>query len=180
MKIKFIFSALLISAVLNAVEITGIGYGDTQKESLKNALSSLSNRISVVVKSEFETKASKISDKFKKDTKQKISLTSNLPIKGAKFSVLNGPRLAKTTAIINTKYSLPSYESELKRLEKNINYSLKKLSKEKDKAIQYDILGLLLNDIENFNKHKVVAILLNGKNLPTLKTTLSFVSPSTN
>jgi hypothetical protein len=166
---------LVVSAVLNAIEITGMGYGKTQEESLKNSLSTLSNRISVEVKSELITITASAGSEFEKVISDKVSLSSNLPIKGAKYKVIDEPLLTTTIATISTKYSLASYVSELKRLEKNINDGLKRESKEKNKTLQYDILNILLNDIENFNKHKIVATFLKGKNLPTLKTTLAFV-----
>jgi hypothetical protein len=165
MKKKFIFSGLLISGVLGATEIIGTGYDETQEESLKNALSTLSNRISVEVKSELRALATSVG------SDDKASVSSNLPIKGEKYKVIDD----KTIVKLSTKYSLAAYISELKRLEKNINDGLKRESKEKNKTLKYDILNILLNDIENFNKHKTVAILLKGKNLPTLKTTLAFV-----
>jgi hypothetical protein len=168
LKIVFI---LLFSTYLYGVSITGVGYGGDEKSSLKDSLSDLSNKISVVVKSDFTTITNNINKKYSKDSSQKVSLSSNLPVKGYKVKTIDEVPDVKTTVILDSINSLGVYEMELKRLKRNISNALISLKKTKNKNIQYDILHSILKDIDNFNKHKVVAFLLKGKNLPDLDIT---------
>jgi len=89
--------------------------------------------------------------------------------------VLNGKRVTKTTATLDTKSSLTVYKMELTRLQKNIAYNLLELQTTKDKDIEYEILLTLLSDINNFNKHKIIATLLDGKNLPNIDITIASI-----
>ena len=174
-KLSLILLVQLLTSSLYGVTITGQGYADLEKDSLKEALSDLSNRISVNVKSDFKT-YTKVIDKDYKQSKEKlVEISSSLPIKGALFDTLIGDRLTKTTASLTTKNALGAYTMELKRLEKNISKNLIKLKNTKNKTLKYNILVQLYEDIENFNKHKIVATMLDGKNLPTIKTTISDV-----
>ena len=127
MKIKLIILLLIFINSLNAITITGIGYGKNENESLKEALADLSNKISVTVKSNFKTIIETDNDEFKKFHKKTIFLYSNLPIKGVNYQTINGIKVTKITAILDSDNSLKSYIMELKRLEKNIDFNILKL-----------------------------------------------------
>lgn len=160
---------IIISLIgLNATTIIGQGYGDNEKESLKDALSDLSNRISVNVKSDLKTFTNTVNKKYKKSISQIVHLSSSLPIKGAEFKTINSARLTKTTAILNSSKALYIYKKEIAKLKRNISSSFKELKKSKNSDIKYKILTQILEDIESFEKHKIVAILLGAKNLPSL------------
>ncbi len=78
--------------------------------------------------------------------------------------------------MINSKTALFLYETEINRLEKNISQSMKDIKNSKNDDKKYTILNQVLQDIENFNKHKIVAIVLGAKNLPDLSTSKSEVT----
>ena len=172
-KLKLTIITTIMATVLNAVTITGVGYGSNEQDSLKESLADLSNRISVNVKSDFKTYTMVLNEQYSKNREKLINLSSDLPIKGAIFKKLNGRRVVKTTAILNSKNALSAYMVELERLQKNISHNISKLGTTKDKDTKYDILTQTLKDIENFNKHKIVAVMLGGENLPILNTTIS-------
>jgi len=174
-KLKLLSLTWLSTTLLNATTIIGVGYGINENDSLKESLADLSNKVSVTVKSEFKTITKAMGKEYNKDNIKTTTLSSNLPIKGARYKKLDGDRLTKTTAILDSKNSLKAYMMELKRLKKNIAYSLLTLETTKDETKKYDILLMLLNDIENFNKHKIVATLLEGNNLPSIDITISQV-----
>lgn len=136
-------------------------------------MSDLSNKISVDVKSDFQSITKSLGKAYEKSNEKLVQLSSNLPILGADFQNLVGERLVKTTATISSEISLEVYITELKRLKKNISHSMLEFENSKNDAIKYRILNQLLNDIENFNKHKIVALILKGENLPTLDITKS-------
>jgi len=173
---KFLTFLTLLFLSLNAITITGIGYADDRKESTKEALADLSGKISVEVKSHFKTIVEVIGKDFQKHKEKLIDTSSNLPIKGAEFVYFDGMRLTKATAKLDSKTALKLYINELKKLQKNIAFLNSKLQTTKDKNIKYDLLNLLLKEIDSFNRHKIVAILLGGENLPTLEMTKSQVA----
>lgn len=174
--IKLTFIVLLTNTILNATTITGTAYASIEKDSKKEALSDLSNKISVTVKSNFKTITKSFGKNYEKSNEKLVQLSSNLPILGADFKNLIGDRLIKTTAKISSEVSLKVYVTELKRLQKNISHGMLAFENSKNDDIKYHILNQTLNDIENFNKHKIVALLLGGKNLPTLDVTKSEIN----
>jgi len=166
MKKTFLFLIIVLS--LYSVTISGVGIADTKQGAKKEALGDLSSNISAKVKSKFIREEEVIGKSVIIDKKNFISVSSNLPIKGAKFNTFEGARLTQVKALLNDKDSLKVYKEELKRIKKNITTLYQNLQKEKNKDIQYNILQSLLNLIESFNKHKIVAMILKGKNLPSL------------
>ena len=58
----------------------------------------------------------------------------------------------------------------------NATSSMTEFKKSKNENIKYRILNQTLNDIENFNKHKIVALILQGENLPSLNITKSEIN----
>ena len=170
---KLLTTLLFLSSLVQSATITGIGYADIEKEAKKESLADLSNKISVDVKSDFKTITKALGDDYQKLNEKLIELSSNLPLKGIEFKTLVGNRLVKTTAILSTKKALILYISELKRLHKNISASMLEYETAKNDDAKYNILNQVLKDIQSFNKHKTVAILLGGKNLPILNTTQS-------
>jgi len=175
-KIKLILLSIITITTINATTISGIGYADLGNEAKKEALADLSNKISVNVKSNFKTITKAMGKKYTKSNEKLVQLSSNLPILGASFEELVGNTLVKSTATINSQTALNLYTMELKRLSKNISHGMLELETTKNDDVKYTILNQILNDIKNFNKHKIVATLLEAKNLPTLTTTVSEVS----
>ena len=168
---------MFVITSLNAVTITGQGYGINEQESLEESLSDLSNKISVQVKSNFKSYIVTDDATYNKRKEKLIELSSSLPIKNVNITVMDGEELTKTTTSITTKHSLPAYMSELNRLSKNIKDTVLKLHQIKRgaTALKYKILIQLLQDVENFNKHKIVAIILNARDVPVINITESKV-----
>jgi len=162
---------LIIALSLYSVTISGVGIADTKKEAKKEALGDLSSNISAKVKSKFISQKEVFGKSIVVNRKNFISIGSNLPIKGVKFNTLEGARLTQVNALLSDENSLKLYKEELKRIKINITTLYQNLQKEKNKDIQYNILQSLLNLIESFNKHKIVAMILKGKNLPSLDIT---------
>ena len=164
MKKKAIIFLLLLVSYSFATTIKGIGYGDNKEERLKNAVSDLSEEISVEVKSIYISHAQVDGKKYKKHQEEIVNLSSCLPIKGVKYFIYPN----NTTAILNSKYSLKVYIDELHRLKKEISFLELKLNNTKNNEEKYTILNKLLKYIISFNKHKIVATLLGGKNIPKI------------
>lgn len=165
---KKLLYILIILIQIKSASIAGQGYGSNEKESLKDALSDLSNRISVNVKSNIQKITNLTDKKYKKNISSLVSLSSSLPIKGADYKIINSPTLTKTIATISSENSLRIYVKELKRLHKNISYNEMALAKIKNTDIKYETLNQILSDMKSFEKHKIVAVLLGATNLPLL------------
>ena len=84
-KIKIILLILTTIVILNATEITSQVYANNKQNSKKEALSTLSNKISVDVKSDFKTYTTVLDSDYKKDKTKLIHLSLNLPLKGVVF-----------------------------------------------------------------------------------------------
>ncbi len=171
-----LLNLLTLTIALNATTISGTAYATLEKDSKKEALSDLSNKISVNVKSDFTTITKSLGQTYEKANEKLVQLSSNLPILGADFQNIVSDTLIKTTATISSEISLEVYITELKRLKKNISHSMLEFENSKNDDIKYRILNQVLNDIENFNKHKIVALVLKGENLPTLDITKSEIN----
>jgi hypothetical protein len=174
-KIKIGFVALLISTVANAIIITSSGYGINETESSKEALNELSHQISVNVKSNFTSYSSVLGKNHNKNIEKLISLSSNLPIKGVEYKFFEEIKLTKTIATLSSKNSLKSYILELKRLKRNIKDNRRKFENIKDDDIKYEILNNTLKHIQSFNKHKIVAVMLGSRDIPTINITESSI-----
>jgi hypothetical protein len=162
--VKKIILSIITAISLNAVTISGIGYGDNQIEKKKNALSDLSNSISIQVNSNLKTITKKIGTTYKKDIIKVVQLKSSLPIKSAKF-INNGETLK---AYISTQDSLNAYKLELNRLKKEIEKSYKIIKTTKDDGLKYQLCNDILKYMQEFNSHKIVATMLGGKDLATI------------
>jgi hypothetical protein len=150
---------LTTAILLNATTIVGIG------EDKKEALSDLSNQLSVNVKSEFKSYAKVIGKQYKKIKEKEINLISNLPIKGVRY------QNSQPIKAILSSNAIKVYKEELIKLKKEIDY-LKKQPK------TYENLTKLLKDINSFNKNKIVAVALGATNLPNINITKSQVEIS--
>ena len=159
----------LASFMLNAavpVTITGEADG-TNVKAKKEALSDLSNQISVKVKSSYTQLAIKLKNSYKDSKKELISVKSQLPLKSVRFVYENG----NTLAVLNSILALKVYKSELNRLKKEIVSIQQNIENSNSNSVKYRLYKLLLKDIEEFNENKIVAIILNGENLPTIRVT---------
>ena len=170
-----ILALLLFASIVQAVTITGVGYGESEEKSLQDSLSDLSNRISVEVKSDIKSYVTVTGKAFTKHEEDTVSLSSSLPIKGATFTSVEDPMVSQTTATLDSATALKLYTDELKRLKREIESTQYELKHTKDKNQKYDLLIQILKDIKSFNKHKIVATLLGAKDSFVIDITQSSV-----
>lgn len=163
----FFFLSIIVFFNINlfAKTILGISYAKNYQDAKKEALGDLANNISVEVKTDSSLVTNLKEDSLSKEYKKSISLSSNLPILGISFEK-DGDRYI---ASISTKNSLRLYVNKLITLKESIDKGFLKLKDTKDDDMKFNILNRLLNEIESFNKHKLVAISLKGENLPGLR-----------
>jgi hypothetical protein len=171
---KYIIMLFSVTAIfLSAVTIEGVGISKNKNDSLKSSLSDLTNKISVNVKSDFKSYTNVLDGDYKKNREQLISISSNLPIIGAVFRVSPDNNGVKTIASLSSNLSLSSYVQELNRLKKSIEKSQKRIKIEKNKTVIYNSLIQMLLEVNQFNKHKIVALVLGGIKLPNISISIS-------
>jgi len=109
---KKLILSIITAISLNALVISGVGYGESESESKKEAVSDLSNQISVEVKSEFKTITKTFGkDAFSKTNESFITLSSNLPIKGVQYKLQDQKNYIDFT---NDTYCIPLPKADLK------------------------------------------------------------------
>jgi hypothetical protein len=69
---------------------------------------------------------------------------------------------------LNSSLALSVYKNELNRLKKESEEIQKEIKNAKSNSQKYTLYKRLLEDVEEFNKHKIVAIVLRGENLPKI------------
>lgn len=173
--LKLVSLLMFFTSTLLSNSILGVGYSYSSDQAKKNSLADLSNNISVEVKSEFKTSKKKLEDNYSKSNESLLELSSNLPLLGVDFKEFVGSKLVKSTATLSSKSALKVYKLELNRLASNIKTNKRFLKNSNNQSEKYNILNQLLKDIESFNKHKIVATILNGSNLPKIDITKSQV-----
>ena len=165
-KILFLGLSIFLLNATVPVTITGKAEGVGEKPK-KEALSDLSNQISVEVSSDYTQIAQKLRNSYKDSKKSVIEVKSELPLKSVRFVYEDG----STLAVLNSTLALKVYKEELNRLKKEINSIQNSLKKNSSNTQKYRLYKQLLEDVDMFNKNKIVAVILRGENLPTINIT---------
>ena len=166
-----LFLMFFLSQYSFALDLTGIGYGKSEKEAKKNALADLSSLIRVEVKTKFFKKFTKIGSKYTKDIKNLILTESDLPILGVQYNMYAAKSELMAKAHLNPDNVKKIYKDELDTTHNNIYKSLELLKKTKSDDEKYQILSNLLTLIDSYAKYKAVGILIDIDNIKTLPVT---------
>lgn len=166
---KKILLVMVLAIYLNAKTIIGIGFSDNEIEARNNALADLSNQISTEVTSEFNSLTSSFNGDLQSIKEKLVKTKSELPIIGVKTIYKRDKNIVEV--VLNSKDSLYLYEENLKNLFSEINKTLELISKENDKTKLFELYSNLQLNFDMFNKYKIVALLLESKNIPHLSIT---------
>jgi hypothetical protein len=153
---------------IEAKTIIGEGFGNTQEEAKKAALSDLSSAIQVEVQSCFESMVREVDRKVEEFTENVITLKSELPILGAEYESWKGKDGQKSRAILASENVLKLYTAELIEIEKNVNSYQGLIDKSVSQSERYQLYTELLTYLKQYYKYKTVAILLGGKDIPEI------------
>ena len=171
---KFLNTILITSCLLSLLQaksISGDGSADNEVTAKKEALSDLGSKIKVEVKSEFVQKQSDVGDNFKESFFNNINTSSDLPLLGVKYSILNSSDKVRSVATISSFNAVKLYMVELNRLAKDINSASKKNLSKMTQSKRVEFYTYILSLINDFNKYQTVAVFLGEKNIPTLNFT---------
>jgi hypothetical protein len=174
--IIFIFVMLIvISQSIYAHDLSGVGYGKSEKEAKKEALADLSSLIKVQVRSKFFSKTIGNNNKQSKEIKNLILTESDLPILGVQYNLMPASSEIMAEAHLYPKNVRKLYQEALNTTYRNIEDSYKILKKTKSDYKKYEILNNLLTYIDRYNNYKAVAILIGVKNIKSIPITESKV-----
>jgi len=133
-------------------------YGSTQKQAKENALLELANFLSVKVESNFTSYAD---NKGAKESAQTLKVSSNLPLGGARVSVIKSGEDFEAIASLEPSFALHFYESTLVSLKNQIALLAVKLPQQKGEAKE-QTLELLYPLVIEFDKYHAIYKLLGG------------------
>lgn len=172
-QIQFIvfFCLFIIFSQAEAKNITGEGFGNTREEAKKAALSDLSSAIQVDVQSSFESIIKSVDRKTEEFARNMVTLKSELPILGATYQYFQGKNDIHAKVMLDSRDSLPLYEVELKRLEKNIENDRRLITDSASRSYQYKIYTEILTHLKQYYKYRTVAILLGSQSIPNIPIT---------
>lgn len=161
-----IFFLLTFGNSAYALQLEASAYGKSIEQARKKALAALSESIFVDVKSTF-TSESKNDGSY--TANNIIESTSNLPLLGVGFIVVDKAKEKYCTATLSSEKSLKLYKAKLDQLSSSISKADKKQqSLANDKSRRYQVLSELLTEIEQYSKYRAVALYLGNDSIPIL------------
>lgn len=161
-KIFFILFFILFSCSSKSLQLSGEGYGNTQKEAQNDALTSLAATIFVQIESNFESHFTQ-----KENAQGEYSLSSykkastDLPIIGAKLNC-HEKKGFYCLATLDSDKSLPIYKQKLNQIHSEIAVIDGSL-KDYEKQQQYRRLKSLLQLLEQADKYQMLIAFLSGE-----------------
>ena len=164
-------SLFLLASSVYAKELTGEGYGKTEEIAKKTALADLSSAIQVEVKSDFESIVGQIGEEEITKVKEVINIKSDLPILGADFESFPFKPDVMVRALLRSETALKLYEAKLVELKREVEANRKALEETSSADRKHEILTHMLTLIDQFYKYKIVAVMLESKNIPELQIT---------
>jgi hypothetical protein len=166
-----------------SIELIGVGEGSRIEIAKEEALSDLSQKIMVIVKSEFTSnETQKIeTDNWKRQNKEEfesykskiISLKTDLPILSPKFQnelYYNVKNTYYIEVLLNSEDKLV-YNDRLNSLYNNVSQNYSLIKKEDDSSKKVKLLIDILKDIEEYNKVRIIGIYLGVQNIKNLPVT---------
>ena len=144
-----------------ATEVTGEGYGQTLEQARKQALSALSEAISVEIKSNFESVET---EKGLQSSTSQIHSRSNLPILSANIESYKRNNEYYCQAKLSSK-AIKFYDEKIKKVLARINDIKSRLANKNLKRQQkYAFLSQAYSELDQLSKYQTVAYVLGEKN----------------
>jgi len=161
---SFVLGIFMLTAMpVFAGSLTGEGYGETVDVAQKRALADLARKVQVQVQEATDI-CQKSGGSVSDDcgfVKTYIRTRTELPVLGVKFKTLdNRDEMKGVRAILSPENSLTLYRGEISRRLKNIKSANKEARVEKDGELKYKKLKNLQKEVQDYNKHRMVMIVL--------------------
>jgi len=155
---------------VSAKQITGEGYGMTRLEARKEALADLSQNIKVETQSVFSSIVTVNAGDVDELKKKVINLKSDLPILGANFTTVTVNDQFLVQATLDYR-NLNLYEAELINITNIIENNVKQLKPSRTSAEKVILLKEILTNLEQYDRYRIVAQFMGGKNIPEVSVT---------
>lgn len=158
---------LLLANLVHAEGVAFRGRGESDRsveEARKQALAELSGTLKSDVRSEFKS----FTDLQGSDASQLLSITSDLPLIGVDFAEQSELSRHLAEALLVPERARPLYVDHAQNLSREIRTSLEALPKTDNASEKEQLLELILNNLEEYMRHRTVALVLGEKpeNLP--------------
>ncbi|MEA3373293.1 MAG: DUF4384 domain-containing protein [Campylobacterota bacterium] len=157
---KILFLQFFMITTVLASEFTGTGFGQTMKEAKHEALSDLSQSIKVEVRSVFVSHKQATGNSVDSYAEGTIKVTSNLPIIGAEFEFFDNPDNIEAVVKLSPSKAKNLYAQKLDTLYSEIETYAKKVSPAQSSMEKEQLLGILLNRVNEYDRYQSVAIVL--------------------
>lgn len=167
-RIYSLAALFLFSPALCAAQLSGQGWGDTEAAAKREALSNLSSRISVTVRSKVKNKkiiSSKTVDQKRSDSvnqvaENSVETESELPILGAEFNSQKADGRFVVEVVLDSARSRTLYDQRLNELRQQIAALNARFGMTQGNEAQYHLLMDMLTQLEEYKKLNTVAIYL--------------------
>jgi hypothetical protein len=151
---------LMLPSLLVGAEFRGAGFGKTVKEAKYAALSDLSQSIKSEVNSNFIHYKSATGDKLSSKFEGDVQVSSNLPIIGAEFELYDHQDLIEALVKLSPLKAKALYSQKLSTLYDEIESLEKRVRKAKNSIEKEQLLGLLLERLNEYERYRSVAIIV--------------------
>jgi hypothetical protein len=126
-KLMLALSAIIFSQALFGDVLSGVGYAPSDGEAKREALADLSQVIKSEVRSSFESISKTQNDKGETSASSNIKISSNLPILGVEFSVIQNYEDVEATVTLTPSKVKSVYAKKLQDIKREIASSLHEL-----------------------------------------------------
>ena len=172
--VRFCFSVFLLMMLVTsgfAQEFTGEGIGSTKEQAKKEALTDLSQNISVEVKSVQTQLSELMGEDFRQDASSMIQLESCLPVLGAESFVFEDVDYYYALARLSAQQAIPLYRNQLQEIDQEIKQSTQQLEQAEQNSERENLLQVILEKFGNSKRHQTVLLIPGDTDLPKLEIT---------
>lgn len=161
--ITFILATALFTLAFGK-DITGTGYGSTEKEARESALNDLSQQIRVTVESSYSSENTFKNGEIEKNLKNSISLFSKNELLGVEYKVKKYflRKKYRVRAFISHN-KLPLYENKVEALKNQIHINMSKSEKTDSPIQKKELLEKSISDFELYESYKNMASILGSE-----------------
>lgn len=169
--IIFILTLSLVTLTFGK-DITGTGYGATEKEARENALNDLSQQIRVTVESNYSSKNTFKNGETDKNLQSNVKLFSKNDLLGVEYKSKKYflRKKYRVRAFISDS-NLPMYEGKTESFKNQIYLNLSKIKKSNNLLEKKELLEKSISDFVLYEGYKNMAFILGSKKVFSIKYT---------
>jgi hypothetical protein len=163
--IIFIFTLTLITLAFGK-DITGTGYGSTERKAKEDALNNLSQQIRVTVESNYSSENTFENGEINKNLQSNVNLFSRNELLGVEYKTKKYflRKKYRVRAFVNES-KLPLYESRVETLKNQIYLSISKVEKSNNLLEKKELLEKSILDFDLYEGYKNMTAILGSEKI---------------